>query len=38
MAGLEQLLGETAMQSDYALSNAILEASPGMLRPWISGR
>jgi hypothetical protein len=37
-AGLEQLLGESATQSDYALRNAILEASPEMLRPWIPRR
>ena len=38
LEGVRRLLGDSATQSDYALRNAILDASPEMLKPWISKR
>jgi hypothetical protein len=37
-AGLGRILGEDAVQSDYALQKATLDQTPGMLTPWISRR
>ena len=33
---LRRVLGENATRSDYDLRKAVLEASPRMLKPWIS--
>ena len=33
--GLKRILGEDATRSDYALRNAVLEATPQKLKPWI---
>ncbi|HXY26171.1 MAG TPA: hypothetical protein VEI73_16085 [Candidatus Acidoferrum sp.] len=36
MAGLRQVVGESAARSDYEFRKAVLEANPGMLTIWIS--